>query len=139
MSDKKKPTSLDERIAARLAARREAAAASGGSGSARSGVSDAVAGIFLLSPLSFFPFLFTSFFAAETLATPWPVRRNFFILDNCATCSRRAWYVCRALAASHLLRAVCLLTTDVVLFCYILNILKCLFTSRLRPLTYDAW
>lgn len=139
MSDKKKPTSLDERIAARLAARREAAAASGGSGSARSGVSDAVAGIFLLSPLSFFPFLFTSFFAAETLATPWPVRRNFFILDNCATCSRRAWHVCRALAASHLLRAVCLLTTDVVLFCYILNILKCLITSRLRPLTYDAW
>lgn len=53
MSDKKKPTSLDERIAARLAARREAAAASGGSGSARSGVSDAVAGI---SPLPAFFF-----------------------------------------------------------------------------------
>ena len=56
MSDKKKPTSLDERIAARLAARREAAAASGGSGSARSGVSDAIAGIFLLSPLLLFRF-----------------------------------------------------------------------------------
>ena len=77
---------------------------------------------------------FTSFFAAETLATPWPVRRNFFILDNCATCSRRAWYVCRALAASHLLRAVCLLTTDVVLFCSILNILKCLIPLASVPL-----